>query len=103
MTRVGRALALGLGSILVICSMQAAAQGDPRDALLKRLNAEFPPTKFKAGYSDIVTQGAVCDAAKGWLVFVSRDGADATDQHLQAGCRKVINWLWRRTEGVYGR
>jgi hypothetical protein len=67
MTRVGRALALGLGSILVICSMQAAAQGDPRDALLKRLNAEFPPTKFKADYSDIVTQGAVVTLQKDGL------------------------------------
>jgi hypothetical protein len=51
--------AYGLSAITMMLSLTLAAQGDPKDVLLKKLNEQFVPTKFTADKSDIVTAGVV--------------------------------------------
>jgi len=51
--------AFGLSAITLMLSVTLLAQGDAKDMLLKKLNAQFAPTKFTANNSDIVTAGVV--------------------------------------------
>jgi hypothetical protein len=51
--------AFGLAAITLLASLTLAAQGDPKDLLLEKLNEQFVPTKFTADKSGIVTAGVV--------------------------------------------
>jgi hypothetical protein len=49
----------GFAAITMMLSPTFMAQGDAKDLLIRKLNAQFVPTKFTANNSDIVTAGVV--------------------------------------------
>jgi len=68
MTRERWAIVFGLTTILALCCVDAAAQGeDPQNALLNRLYKEYAPTKFNSDASDVATAGAVITMQKNGL------------------------------------
>jgi hypothetical protein len=61
--------AFGLAAIALTASLTLAAQGDPKDLLLKKLNEQFVITKFTADKSDIVKAGAVATLKQDGLLL----------------------------------
>jgi len=64
--------ALGFAVITSMLSLALAAQaGDAKDVLLNRLKQQFPPTKFTADRSNVVTVGSIVALQKDGLLVYS--------------------------------